>query len=71
MSPGPMAPNSCPVEALDVSSHILFFSLTRKATQTWPQGEEKGGNKVPFQNTCFGAVINETHARSPAKIKQL
>ena len=43
----------------------------RKSHRGWPQGEEKGGNKVPFQNTGFGAVINAAHARSPAKIKQL
>ena len=63
---------TCPVEALDVSSPILFlYLLPGKPLRGQPQGEEKGGNKVPFQNTCFGALINAAHARRTGKIKQL
>ena len=62
-----------PVEALDVSTPKLFLCLLtpEKPRRGWPQGEEKGGNKVPFQNTCFGVMINAARARSPDKIKQL
>ena len=63
---------ACPVEALDVSSPILFLCLLPSKPQRGrSKGEAKGGNKVPFQNTCFEAVIKAAHARSTGKIKQL
>ena len=46
-------------------SDVSYHENHKKSGQ---KGEEKGRSKVPFQNTCFGAVIN---AARPVKIKQL
>ena len=54
----------------DVSSPILFCVLPGKPHRGQLQGEEKSGNKVPFQNICFLVVTNAAYARSPDKIKQ-
>ena len=58
------------VSVQPMSGFSPLFLLPEKPHIGRPQGEEKGGNKVPFQNTCFAAVINTAHARSPGNIKQ-
>ena len=51
--------------------YYFYISYQESHTEDDDKVKEKGGNKVPFQNTCFGVVINAAHARSPDKIKQL